>query len=188
MPGERTITTPVVLALASLMVSIGLVAYLASRTEPPAGDAPPAPGETLVDVTTPERAAESFLDAWRKRDHGAALRISRGEARRAVQDRVAADRTLGPRARAAQQELWDAMATSRLSLVIRRTATLPEGRVRIEGMAEGDFLGEEYRRRVAFLMAPDGEDRWLVESMELGEILSDLPPVLDMPASPEDGP
>jgi hypothetical protein len=183
MAGDGKLPTAAVLAAASAMVSVGLVAFFASRpADAPAAD-PPAV-RAAMDRTTPERAAESFLDAWRKRDHEAALALSRGEANDAARTRAQADAALGDEERELKRQLWDAMAATRLALVVKESETLEGGRVAVRGVADGKFLGKEYRRQVDFVVAPaasgtDGD--WVVERMGLGPILSDMPDILSLP-------
>jgi hypothetical protein len=185
------VPTAVVLAAVSAMVSIGAVAFLLAR--PADGDKPEAAtgAETYVDQRTAERAAESFLDAWRKREHATALALSRGEAREAVRARQRSDAALGEEERQLKQQVWDAMASTRLALSVHESETLDGGRVAIRGVAQGRFVGDVYRREVRFVVAPedaDGGDRWVVEHMRLGDILSDVPGVLQMPTPGQRGP
>jgi hypothetical protein len=179
----RRVPTPLVLAAASGMLSIGVVAFLLNRPADD-GDEGTTGARALVAQGTAERAAESFLDAWRKRDHAAALQLSTGDARDAVRARQRADAALGEEERKLKEQLWDAMASTRLAFVVRESGTLEGKRVALHGVAEGEFLGQPYRRRVDFVVAPGeggSEERWQVEHMSLGEILSDVPDILQMP-------
>jgi hypothetical protein len=180
--GERRLSTPVVLAAASAMLSIGVIAWVSTS-----GDADPPPAEArspnaldvAVDTSTPALAAESFLDAWRKRAHRDALALSAGEAHAAVEARASRDDQLSDEERAAKQQIWNAMAETRLRLMVDGSEDLPEGRVMIHGTAEGEFLERPYERRVSFVLSQvDGD--WKVERIEFGEIVSDVPDFLEL--------
>jgi hypothetical protein len=161
---------PLVWGLALSMVSVGLLAasgvFLADEEDE--GDLASMVAE--VDMSTPERAAETFLDAWRKRDHRAALAASQGGARERVAARQLRDRQLSGPERALKEQVWDTMAAARLALMINESEDLDGGVISLRGTAEGEFLSERYVREVRFAVAPDGH-RWLVEEFEFGEIL-----------------
>lgn len=176
MPVDRglRIPTPWALATVSGMVSIGAVVFVLWRTGPgPGAPGPTRPMEARVDVTTPERAAESFLHAWYARDHDAALGMARGPAREAVIERQAADERAPADDRGLKRGVWDAMARARFALRIRETESFEDGRVAVRGIAEGELLGGDYRRGVSFLLARENDDRWVVERMDLGDIPSE---------------
>lgn len=173
---ERRIPTPLVLALASGMVSVGVLAFALSNTTP-TEDVPDALPGVMVDDSTPERAAESFLDAWRKRAHQTARDLTVGEARAMVDERAAADEALSESERDLKRQVWDAMAASRLSLYLNESENLEGGRLRLSGTAEGEFLERPYERAMDYVMSETSEG-WRVESVAFGEILSDVPDVL----------
>ncbi len=152
------------------MVSVGLLAAsgVFSDQEDDEGDQVAHVAE--VDMSTPERAAETFLDAWRKRDHRAALAASTGIARETVTARQRRDRQLSEAERALKEQVWDAMAAARLALMIEVSEDLEGGGIHLRGTAEGEFLAEAYVREVRFTVMPDG-DRWLVADFEFGAIL-----------------
>ncbi|MEM1414986.1 MAG: hypothetical protein AAGH15_08800 [Myxococcota bacterium] len=172
--GKR-LSTPVVLALASGMLSVGIIALLAVRD----ADAP-----TPIDISrvrviddTPEHVAESFLDAWRKREHAIAAGLATGPALEAVELRRVADAALARSERELKQKVWDAMATERLDFFVEESERLPEGRLALRGTAEGTFLDQPYERQLEFVTAPSGEV-WRVEAVTFGPILSDVPELL----------
>ncbi|MBX3247207.1 MAG: hypothetical protein KF901_08505 [Myxococcales bacterium] len=169
------LSTPLVLAVASAMICVGLVGFLwrGGATEP----APERPA-LLVDDSSPERAAESFLDAWRKRAHDAALALSTGDARERVLARQRADAQLGEHERALEAEVWQTLASSRLGLQLRESERLPDERLALRGIASGEFLGEPYEREVEMVVAPADEGRWRVERFDFGDILTEPPRVL----------
>ena len=179
---ERRLSTPLVLAVASAMISIGLIAWLGTCGD--AGTASPdarSPNalDVEVDTSTPALAAESFLDAWRKRAHRDALVLSTGEAHAAVEARASRDDQLSDEERAAKQQIWNAMAETRLQLMVDSSEDLPEGRVLIQGTAEGEFLERPYERRVSFVLSQT-DGAWKVERIEFGEIVSDVPEFLEL--------
>lgn len=181
---ERRLPVPLVLAVASAMVSVGVMAWLGTRggDGPPTVDAAPEVPDVIVDASTPALAAESFLDAWRKRAHDQAFALSTGQAQDAVEGRRAADAELSPEDRAAKQRIWNSMADGRLQLLVDGSEDLPDGRVVVAGSAEGEFLDRPYARRVEFVMRRvRGE--WKVEQIEFGEITSDVPDFLELDPS-----
>lgn len=182
-PTHRRLPVPLVLAAASAMVCVGIVAWALSR--PGAVDPEPSSAETpevRVDTSSPSLAAESFLDAWRKRAHGTASELSVGDARAAVDNRKRSDDLMSPEERAAKQQIWDQLADSRLALMVDQSEELRDGRVVIHGTAEGAFLEHEYARRIDFVLRRvDGQ--WKVEDMQLGDITSDVPDFLEIDPS-----
>jgi len=176
----RRIPTPIVLATTSAMVCIGVIAYwVASASAPEPTREMRGPNDVIVDGTTPEQAAESFLDAWRKRAHDAARTLSTGAAREAVEQRAADDSHLSPDEREIKERVWDQMATTRLALRIAESEDLGEDRVVLRGTAEGTFLERPYAREVQFEVTRI-EGQWRVAQVGFGEILSDMPDVLDV--------
>ncbi len=174
--------TPLVLAATSAMVCVGLVGMWASRAPAEDGErsAATAPNATfVVDASTPERAAESFLDAWRRRAHDTAARLSVGPALEQVRARAQRDARMSDHERELKAQVWDAMASERLRLRLRSAENLDGGGLHIEGVAEGSFLGHPYSRAVEFTLRPEG-DEWRVADFAFGEILSELPGSLDL--------
>ena len=182
---SRRIPTPLVLAVASACVSIGVIAVILSQSGGETEEREAAREQLRVDTSTPERAAESFLDAWRKREFERARDIASGEARAAVEAKIASDNELGE-ARAEYQEIWASLAADRLDFVPEESEDLPGGRIALRGVAQGDFAGRDYRRVMEFILAPDGE-RWSVEEMTPGPILSEVPDILDVDPGAESG-
>ena len=178
---DKRIPTPLVLAIASAMICVGVAAYWASRQPDTPLDAPTS--RVLVDDSTPERAAESFLDAWRKREHDVAAALAIGEAKAAVEARRAADLALSKEERAIKRQLWDAMASTRLSLVPTLSTELDDAHVALETVARGRFLGKPYERAIDFDVEKS-DDRWRVARMELGPHLTDQADVLAVPRTP----
>lgn len=166
--GERRLPTPLVLALVSAMVCAGLVGMLWNVGSEPAIDVDELPTPVDVDDRTAEAAAESFLDAWRKRDHAVAEALAIGQAldqvrSRRERDDVAADPQL--------ERIWDQMAAERLEFAVDTAENMNgDGDLRLIGVANGTFLKQPYAREVAFEMheTPDG---WRVRSITFGDIL-----------------
>jgi len=171
------LSTPAVLALVSGMLCIGVIGFVL-RCEPEPEEVE-TPAEVVVDTTTPERTAESFLDAWRKREHTIAARISSGEALSEVEARRRRDENMSDHERELKAQVWDAMAQDRLRLLLHEAENLEGGRIRLSGRAHGTFLGNEYEREMDFVLHP-GDDGWRVEQFHAGEILSDTPSVLQL--------
>lgn len=184
---ERRIPTAVVLAVASTMVSIGIVAVLVAQSggRDPVETAPRG-SRVEVDATTPERAAESFLDAWRKREHDIALSLADGRAKNRVLERQAEDAALTEEERALKVQVWDSMAEGRLRFAIRESEALPGGRLALRGTAEGEFLGRPYRRDMEFTVTGGGES-WKVVDFRFGEILTDVPGSLEIDPARDPG-
>ncbi len=174
-PRERRLPTALVLAIASGMICVGVLGVLAS--EPQQTDTDPQESRVDVSDTTAEAAAESFLDAWRKREHDVAASLSVEDAHQAVLQRARRDDALSPSERDMQRQVWDAMASTRLSLVLNESEELGGGRLRLSGTAEGEFLESPYAREIDFELVPRG-DHWRVAQVEFGTILTDAPDAL----------
>jgi len=162
------------------MVAVGLLAAAGVFSEDVDEEGDQVSRVADVDMSSPERAAETFLDAWRKRDHRAALAASTGRARESVADRQRRDRELSAAERGLKEQVWDAMAAARLALRIEESQDLDDGAISLRGTAEGEFLGERYVREVSFTVAPD-EERWLVRDFEFGAILEGAELTRDLP-------
>jgi len=178
---ERRVPTTLVIVIAASMLVVGAVALVSDcfGEEAQEGSAAEDAAATRIDARTPEAAAESFLDAWRKRDHQAALSIAIGKARQAVLAREQADQEMGDEGAEIKEKAWDPVAQNRLELSMDESETRPDGRLVLRATAEGTFLDRPYRRRVSFVMRHVGE-RWMVEEMGLEEILSDMPDFLEL--------
>ena len=168
----KTLPTPVVLAISSLMISIGIGAFFFARsgndharTETRA----PEPLRARRDLSSPTKVAETFLDGWRKRDHDTTLALSIEQAHVDAIGRRDAEAALDDESRAVQRELWPRMANTRLRVDVERTTSRGPGRTYLEGKAVGTFLDKPYVRRVAFevVQTPDG---LRIARMDLGTI------------------
>lgn len=180
------IPTPLVLTLASAMVCVGLVAAFGGPlfgVEETRGDAP-EPASVEVDTSTAERAAESFLDAWRKREHALALELSVGAAHEAAESRLDADLELNEEDQRIRA-VWDSLAQTRLTLRIEVAEDIETDRVLLQTVAQGRFLDRPYEREIIFIVKRIGDD-WRVEDMQLGRNLTESPDVLTMPRVHDD--
>lgn len=183
---ERRLSTPIVLTLASAMVSIGVVVVIATRYGSAGEDAPaPSPHEIPIDTRTPEAAAETFLDAWRKREHVICRDLAIEGALEAVLTRQEEDQALSADEREVKSRVWDAMSSGRLILELSESSEISETAVGLLGTAKGDFLGRPYEREVEFTMVRIG-DEWKVARMGLGDILSEMPDFLNDPGETYD--
>jgi hypothetical protein len=168
----RRLSTPVVLAAASVMISIGVVAMISSQQgSAPAseGAAPPVvPREVAIDQTSPERAAESWLDAWRTRAHDVGLRLSVGTAREKIALRRTREEAMSPEDRALGEAVWKQLADTRLRLQINESENLEGGRLALRGHGIGEWMGRPYVRRMEFEMEKRGA-AWFVAAYRFYE-------------------
>ncbi|MBO6938863.1 MAG: hypothetical protein JJ863_28100 [Deltaproteobacteria bacterium] len=166
-PKEKRLPTPLVLALVSAMLCAGLVGMLWNVGSEPEIQVDELPTPVDVDDRTPEAAAETFLDAWRKRDHAVAETLAIGDALDQVRSRRDRD---GVGADPQLEKIWNEMAANRLEFAVDTAENLEGGDMRLIGVAEGTFLSQPYAREVAFEMheTPDG---WRVQSIVFGEVL-----------------
>jgi hypothetical protein len=176
---KRRISTPVVLTVASSMLVIGGIGFFY------AGDGGPVRDDSLpsnyvaltIDDRTPERVAESFLDAWRRRAWDQAASISVGEAHAAVLTKQAGDAEVEGADRVMAREVWDRLAGAPLEVEFVRSDRTAAGGFELHGIASYDFMNAPYRREMNWIVLPEGE-LWRVEVMETGEVLTDIPDLL----------
>ena len=176
---ERRISTPLVLAAASAMLAVAGVVYvgLTDDSEDETDLGPEGPAELHVDDSTPESAAESFYDAWRRRRWSVASELSRGDARRAVLQKQAADEELPHEERIVAERSWEALARSPLTLALDQVDIHGDDRFTLSGVAEYQLVGRPYRREVGFDVEGT-EEGYRVTAMRLGEVLPELPEIL----------
>lgn len=173
---ERRLSTPLVLASASAMLAIGLVIYAGLVDQSEAEPEPEGPADLHVDDSTPEAAAQSFLDAWRRRRWPEATELSVGQARAQVLQKQASDEALEHDERIIAERMWDALARAPLTLALEEVEMHGNERYTLQGVAEYDFVRTPYRRRVAFDVE-GSESGYRVSEMRLGEVLSELPSI-----------
>ena len=121
--GSARIPTPLVLVLSGTMLVIGALAFLSPHLGGEAGEPEEdTPGSTRppVDVRdgTPEAVAETFLDAWRKRDYEVAMALSVARAAASVEARRRREQAMTAEEREGAAQLWNTMAEHRLTLEI----------------------------------------------------------------------
>ena len=172
----RTLSAPLVLAIASAMISIGVIAAY-TGTAGLSGEALSHQGHreasVLADRKTPERVCEAFLDAWIAQRFGVALELSDGNARNTVISRMARNEESVPGVIALETD-WDVFARNPLRLVISETHKKAADLIMVRGAAEGTLMDQPYRRAMEFdAMRRDGE--WYVEEMRPGEVLTEMP-------------
>ncbi|UJR81113.1 hypothetical protein [Sandaracinus amylolyticus] len=181
--------TPIVLAASSSMIVIGVLAWMVARDR--AEQAPvetaqrPQVAELHIDDRTPEAVAESFYDAWRRREWEAAERIAVGDARARVHEKRARDAQLDAQEREMAREAWLALAGAPLTMFFQQSDTLePDQRIALRGIAGYDVMSQPYRREVEFevvrVAGSDGGERWRVERMVPGRVLTDVPDLLKL--------
>ena len=177
---EGRISTPLVLAAASAMVAVGITAWLVASAP---GDvarenAARAARPTIdVDDRTPETAAASFYDCWRRRRWPEALSIGSGRAAEAVLAKMADDERLPADERLVAERAWEALAHAPLEFRIERSEDLPQDLLRLTAVAEYSLVGQPYRRRVQMIVGPHA-GRYRVQDFMLGEVLTELPQIL----------
>jgi len=177
-PGERRVSAPLVLAAASGMLAIAvLVVWSTFGGDRPEAAAPERPDELHVDDGSPEAAAQSFYDAWRRRRWGPAEALSVGAALRAVHEKRADDEALPQDQRVIAERSWEALAHSPLRVELDEVNILGDDRFSLSGVASYQLVGRPYRRRVGFDVegTPGG---YRVSEMRLGEVLTELPEIL----------
>ncbi len=182
---EPRISTPLVLASASGMVAIGLVVLLSASNgdETETELAEVGPRALHVDDSTPENAAESFYDAWRRRRWSEAEALSSGDARRAVLSKRAADEAMDRDDRIIAERGWEALAQAPLHLALDEVEIDDNEQYTLHGVAEYDFVGSPYRRRVVIHVRGTSSG-YRVTRMDLGEVLTELPPMFRGGAEP----
>lgn len=176
------VSTPVVLATASTMLAIGLIAMVSMSGRSGAGgaihaDAGPDFVALVIDDRTPERAAESYLDAWRRRAWDQAELVAIGEARARAAEKRAADAEIDPVDRAMARDVWARLAGAPLEVQFTQSDVLEGGGLLLHGIASYEFMNEPYRREMSWVVRPEGE-LWRVESMEAGDVLTEIPEIL----------
>lgn len=171
-----------VLAASSAMITIGIIALYAIDV----------PGEIaeeeherqefaalVIDDRTPERVAESFLDAWRRRAWDQAASISIGEAHSRSISKQAMDLQVTHDDRVMAREVWERLASAPLEVDFQRAESLDDhGGLVLHAIASYDFMNHPYRREMSWVVRPEGS-LFRVESMETGRVLTEIPDILE---------
>ncbi len=187
-PRDKRISTPLVLAASSGMIAIGLVAFMGVQTvaNVEEEDEERAVLAALVlDDRTAEAAAESYLDAWRRRAWDDAARISIGEAHEGALHKKQLDQDMDPTDRAMAREVWERLAGAPLEVEFTGSENLEGSAIALSGIAAYQFMGSPYRRAVRWEVVPaeetaeEGQQRlFRVRRMENGEVLTEVPALL----------
>jgi hypothetical protein len=179
---QGRVSTPVVLSAASGMLAVGVIAFatISGGGGGAAGghaDAGPDFVALVIDDRTPERVAESYLDAWRRRAWDQAESIAIGEARERAAEKRATDADIDPVDRVMARDVWARLAGAPLEVEFSQLDRLEDGGLLLRGIASYEFMSEPYRREMSWVVRPEGE-LWRVESMEAGEVLTEIPEIL----------
>lgn len=169
--GSARIPTPLVLVLSGTMLAIGALAFLSPHLgEPDEESLEPLPGATPppVDVRdgTPEAVAETFLDAWRKRDYEVAMALSVARAAAEVEARRRRENAMTEQERETAAQLWNTMAEHRLTLEIHDRQAPDDDHLVLAAVARGRFLNQDYANAVRFELRRDSAGGWKVEAMD----------------------
>jgi hypothetical protein len=171
-----------VLAAASAMVTVGIAAMYA--IDVPAEMAAEEQerqeyAALVIDDRTPERVAESFLDAWRRRAWDQAASISIGEAHERALSKQLAEQQVSHDDRVMAREVWERLASAPLTVDFNRAEMLDDhGGLSLHAVASYEFMGHPYRREMSWIVRPEGT-LFRVESMENGRVLTEIPAILD---------
>ena len=178
---QKRIPTPLVLAAASGMVAVGLAAFFAISTPAEVAEDDAQRHEyaaLVIDDRTPERAAESYLDAWRRRSWDQAASISIGEAHERALAKQAIDEQVEHDDRVMAREVWERLASAPLEVDFTGHEQLDDhGGLYLHGIAQYELMGSPYRREVGWVVRPEGS-LYRVERMENGRVLTSVPDVL----------
>jgi hypothetical protein len=179
---DRKLSTPLVLAVASAMVTIGIVALYAIDVPAEMAEEQAQREEyaaLVIDDRTPERVAQSYLDAWRRRAWDQAASISIGEAHERAVTKQAMDQNVQHEDRVMAREVWERLAGAPLVVDFQRAESLDSvGGLYLHGVASYDFMNEPYRREVSWVVRPEGS-LFRVERMENGRVLTAIPAILE---------
>lgn len=169
----RRVSAPIVLAVASGMISIGVIAGYGGLKQESLSHEGHQDARLHADRKTPERVCEAFLDAWIRQRFELALELSDGDARNTVISRMARNEESVPGVIALETN-WDVFARDPLKLVIEESHRKAADLVIIRGAAEGKLMDEPYRRAMEF-DAVQRKGEWYVDEMRPGEVLTGIP-------------
>ncbi|MFO0681707.1 MAG: hypothetical protein U0234_06640 [Sandaracinus sp.] len=178
---DKRISGPLVLAASSAMIAVGIAALFAIDVPDEVAEDEAAREEyaaLVIDDRTPERVAESYLDAWRRRAWDQAASISIGEAHERALTKQAMDQDVEHDDRVMAREVWERLASSPLSFEWQRAEVLDDrGGLYLHAIASYQFMGHPYRRMMSWVVRPEGE-LFRVERMENGQVLTEIPDIL----------
>lgn len=165
---RRRIPAPLVIAVASLLVSGGAVVLVGTLREAPGGSAAPAPRGPQPAAGTPEGAALAFVNAWQTFRYERAGELSTGDAHTRVEQTVLREAAYSADQREIAEQLRQAMRSLQCRLDGHQNEPLPDGRtiVRATVRCTGAGSGEFERDDVYTLLRDQG--RWKVAAWEPG--------------------
>lgn len=172
-PKSLRLSAPLVLAIASGMISVGVIAGYSGLKQESLSHQGHQAAQLHADRTTPERVCEAFLDAWIRQRFDVALELSEGNARNTVISRMARNEESVPGVIALETD-WEVFARDPLKLVIQESHRKTADLVLVRGAAEGKLMDEPYRRAMEF-DAVQRAGEWYVEEMRPGEVLTGIP-------------
>jgi hypothetical protein len=182
MANEKRLPAPLVLAASSGMVAIGLAAFWAIDVPNEVGleeQAQQQYAALTIDDRTPERVAQSYLDAWRRRQWDQAAGISIGAARTAALEKQAMDLDVEHEDRVMAREVWERLSSAPLEVEFTGSERLDQaGGLYLHGIASYEFMGAPYRREIGWVVRPEGT-LFRVERMENGTVLTAVPRMLE---------
>ncbi len=158
---ERRLSTPLVLAAASLMASVGVIGawrggLFGTSDSAPTAEAAPVNSRK---PRSPEGTAEAFLDAWRKRDFVVAAALSTASAKDAVLAKQADQQGLSDADRVAAEKVWSILAADRLRFLPNESENLPGGALAVQAPCDdrprgGRPCGGQRRRHEPAALSP----------------------------------
>lgn len=179
---KKSLPAPLVLAASSGMIAIGIAAFWAIDTPAEVALDEQAEHEyaaLTIDDRTPERVAQSYLDAWRRRAWDQAASISIGHAHDTAVEKQAMDMDVQHADRVMAREVWERLASAPLEVEFTGSERLDDvGGLYLHGIASYEFMGSPYRREVGWVVRPEGT-LFRVERMETGTVLTEIPQLLE---------
>jgi len=179
---DKKISTPMVLAISSAMITIGIIALYAIDVPAELAEDEEQRQEyaaLVIDDRTPERVAESYLDAWRRRAWDQAASISIGEAHQHALTKQAQDEDVEHQDRVMAREVWERLSSAPLEVDFQGAENLDDrGGLYLHGIASYEFMNHPYRREVSWVVRPEGS-LFRVERMENGRVLTAVPDILE---------
>jgi len=172
-PVGRRLSAPLVLAIASGMISVGVVGGYVGLKQESLSHHGHYEARLLADRSTPERVCEAFLDAWIRQRFDVALELSDGNARDTVISRMARNNESVPGVIALETD-WEVFARDPLKLVVEEAHKKTPDWFLVRGAAVGRLMDEPYKRAMEF-DAVRRKGEWYVDEMRPGEVLTGIP-------------
>jgi hypothetical protein len=176
------LSTPMVLAASSAMITVGIIAMYAIDVPAELAEDEAQRQEyaaLVIDDRTPERVAQSYLDAWRRRAWDQAASISIGEAHERALTKQLADEGVEHQDRVMAREVWERLSSAPMDVDFQGAEMLDDrGGLFLHAIASYDFMNHPYRREVSWVVRPEGS-LFRVERMENGRVLTAIPDILE---------